>query len=1312
MILRIAKYNDKINALMKRFFYTLFAILAFVACSESDVDNGGNNGGGQTPPKQPEITLGTTAADFSTDGGSNVITFTSSEAWTAQVVNTRADDWCSIDPTSGPAGSAKITVTTTENDTPDDRTASIIIKAGTASKTINVSQKQKDALTVTSSKFEVSAEGGEVSIEVKANIDFEYTIEESAADWVEYKATRALKTSNLVFEVKENNDTDKREARIVISSDDMEEIVTIYQEGSEPSIILTENEFTVSSSAETIAVEVKSNVDVTVEIPTDADWIMENTTRAFSTNTYYFDIEQNDGYDNRTAQIKFTNKATGIYEYVTVTQMQRDAIVVAKDSYTVDSEGDEIVIEVGHNIDFDIEIADDWITRKETRAFKTDKLTFVIAANKGYDNRESTIKFTSKDRGITQTVKVYQAQENALIVSKKDIVVSDKGGDVEFVIQTNVEFTVSKPDVSWLREVTTRGLTSHTLRYEVDPNTSYDSREAKIVVTNRKDNTTETITITQAQKDAIVLAKSEYELGTEGGELDFDIQTNVDITVTISDTAKSWITQIETRGLETKTLHFDIAACTAEEDREGTITISGGNAKQTITIKQSSLKEILEKEREALIALYKATDGDNWTNNENWCSNKPLNQWSGVFVNNKGLVEKLSLRHRNIQGVIPESIGQLSELKYLDMYGNNIYGPLPDSLANCTHLQLLELANNPLTGAILPSYWGQNMKELEYLNIYNTNLSGEIPKSIGGMKKLKKMCLGSNKLSGSIPESIGKLSQLKELLLSVNELTGSIPESIASLSELQYLTLANNKFNGTIPKKFQETEMWKNCWPDVLQGNEFNLSNVKFYGPSFKNVKTLDGNIISDDVYSKNKITILCTWLEWADASFIYALKDMYAKYKDMGLDIICYSKEKNINVIKDFIQKHSIEWTTFSVEENKDNFLLKNTYYPFVNIIDQNGEIINTSIYGSIEYNFPNDLFIALEYDKYESTDYSKDGKVNILQTATKGNGVDIVLMGDAFTDRQIADGTYDNVMKTAMEKFFSEEPYKSFRNHFNVYSITCVSKHDIYGEKYGKKYATYSDTALECQFGIGTQVGGNHDKVLEYADKIGISDLLNSTIIVVMNSIDYAGTCYMYTYPESNMDWGMGLSISYFPKGKDEEALKEVINHETGGHGFAKLADEYAYENYGTIPSSEIQEKMIGEAWGWWKNVDFTNDPTKVKWRHFLSDSRYVYDDISIYEGACTYWTGVYRPSFNSIMRYNTGGFNAPSREAIYYRIHKLAYGPDWEYDYEEFVKWDEKNRNKEQTRGIPYRLDIPEDFQPTHPPVVINKSWKDAR
>ena len=76
---------------------------------------------------------------------------------------------------------------------------------------------------------------------------------------------------------------------------------------------------------------------------------------------------------------------------------------------------------------------------------------------------------------------------------------------------------------------------------------------------------------------------------------------------------------------------------------------------------------------------------------------------------------------------------------------------------------------------------------------------------------------------------------------------------------------------------------------------------------------------------------------------------------------------------------------------------------------------------------------------------------------------------------------------------------------------------------------------------------------------------------------------------------------------------------------------------------------------------------------------------------------------------MRYNTGGFNAPSREAIYYRIHKLAYGADWEYDYEEFVEWDARNRATAASRAMAYK---PANYKPTHPPVMVNKSWKDAK
>ena len=992
---------------MKRFLLYLLTVVSIVACSEGEpADNGSDDGGGNTPTT-PTITLNKSSVSFDELADEESISFSTTADWIAEIVNDRADGWLSVTPQSGTAGDASITIKATGNDTPDERNASIRIKAGTASKTISVSQKQKDALTVTSSKFEVEAEGGEVKIEVKANIDFEYAIDESAQEWIKYEGTRAMKTSTLTFSVAENDDTEKREGKIAIKSGEFNEVVTIYQAGSEPSIVISQNEYVVSSDGETISVEVSSNVDVEIEMPADADWISENTTRATSTNTYRFDIQPNEDYDQRTAEIKFTNKENGLsetvkvvqtqkdalvvakdsytvdsdggqlhievghnvdfdieiannwitkventrafvtetlvfniaknptndnregtiifkskdgklsqtvkvyqaqedaliiskkdivvsdeggtisfelqtnvefkvsepdvdwlrpvvtrgltthtlhYEYdanssydsreahivvtntktnasetITITQAQKDAIVLAKDSYTVSSEGDHIEIEVGHNVDFDIEISNDWITKTEnTRAFVTESIIFNIAKNPTNDNREGTIIFKSKDGAISQTVKVYQAQEDALIISKKDIVVSDEGGTISFELQTNVEFKVSDPDVDWLRPVVTRGLTTHTLHYEYDANSSYDSREAKIVVTDTKNNKSETITITQAQKDAIVLAKSEYEFGTDGGNLDFEIQTNVDVTVTISDNATDWIQQVETRALETKALYFNVTACSAEEDREGTITISGGNATQTITVKQSGLKEILEKEREALIAFYNATGGDNWTNNENWCSDKPVSEWYGVNsevdeffmpIDSKRVVS-IRLPFDNLNGNIPNEIANLKELTILDLSGNSITGEIQQfigDLSQLSQLSHLALAHCGLIGNIPEEI--ANLHSLKTLELTGNKLTGEIPEKISDLSQLKQLYLTFNLLSGKIPPSIGKLSKLEELLLSGNKLSGNIPKEIGSLTNLKYLNLSSNSLTGSIPSEITKLTQLEYLW---LNRNELN----------------------------------------------------------------------------------------------------------------------------------------------------------------------------------------------------------------------------------------------------------------------------------------------------------------------------------------------------------------------------------------------------------------------------------------------------------------------------------------------------------
>lgn len=332
-----------------------------------------------------------------------------------------------------------------------------------------------------------------------------------------------------------------------------------------------------------------------------------------------------------------------------------------------------------------------------------------------------------------------------------------------------------------------------------------------------------------------------------------------------------------------------------------------------------------------------------------------------------------------------------------------------------------------------------------------------------------------------------------------------------------------------------------------------------------------------------------------------------------------------------------------------------------------------------------------------YASTDYSTDGMTVTLHTAKIGAGIDVFIVGDGYTDRLIADKTYDSHMRKAMNAFFSEEPFLSFKDYFNVYYVVAVSENEV--------YSPYSSTVFNCNFGYGTQVGGNNIKVKDYAYKTNMVKSDENLYIIVINSPTYAGTTYM-NYPYDSFDFGCGESFAYCPAGESDIMFEEIIIHEAGGHGFAKLADEYYYG--GTMDEGEkmnVYEYRFDN--GWWKNIDFTPEPDRIKWSEFLHDSRYDEQHLGIFEGACTYEYGVYRPTDVSIMRYNTGGFNAPSRQAIYQRIHKLAYGDEWVYDHEKFVTWDMRSYNPEAVdrRKLQLQRLSEIDYRPLAPPVIIN-------
>ncbi|KAA6307449.1 hypothetical protein EZS27_040880, partial [termite gut metagenome] len=147
--------------------------------------------------------------------------------------------------------------------------------------------------------------------------------------------------------------------------------------------------------------------------------------------------------------------------------------------------------------------------------------------------------------------------------------------------------------------------------------------------------------------------------------------------------------------------------------------------------------------------------------------------------------------------------------------------------------------------------------------------------------------------------------------------------------------------------------------------------------------------------------------------------------------------------------------------------------------------------------------LFVFQTGVFYKSEDYSKDGNVIKLQSASRGKGIDLVFMGDGFTDKDIASGKYNDYMHRAMEHFFSIEPIKSHRDYFNVYSITIVSPNNVY-EYNG------AETALDVKFGESTHIEGNHTKCVEYASNAPVQDINKTLVTVVINHNVWAGTTY----------------------------------------------------------------------------------------------------------------------------------------------------------------------------------------------------------
>ena len=302
----------------------------------------------------------------------------------------------------------------------------------------------------------------------------------------------------------------------------------------------------------------------------------------------------------------------------------------------------------------------------------------------------------------------------------------------------------------------------------------------------------------------------------------------------------------------------------------------------------------------------------------------------------------------------------------------------------------------------------------------------------------------------------------------------------------------------------------------------------------------------------------------------------------------------------------------------------------------------------------------VTISQNTFGPASYYADGEVIKLQSATAatGRGIELVVMGDGYTIADMAkggSGKYETQMRAAVEHFFSTYPYTVHRNRFNVWMVAAVSNEQGISvanparrvdNKFKSVWEGGESTGVDCD-------GSIVDRYALPVASLSGKSLSELTVILPINADINAGTAEMR--PD-------GFSFAMCPVGP---AFKNVVVHESGGHGFAKLGDEYAY-NETTVPADRMAYiRSVKTSYGFYANLDFSADIARTSWSAFAGIPKYSM--VGTFEGGSSYLYGIWRPEANSSMSNGILYFNAPSRWAQVKRMYELEGTP---YTFEQFL------------------------------------------
>ena len=417
----------------------------------------------------------------------------------------------------------------------------------------------------------------------------------------------------------------------------------------------------------------------------------------------------------------------------------------------------------------------------------------------------------------------------------------------------------------------------------------------------------------------------------------------------------------------------------------------------------------------------------------------------------------------------------------------------------------------------------------------------------------------------------------------------------------------------------------------------------------------------------------------WKEFKRISAYRNLVVRPMVANAINTSVTRDLVLNADDEWVVESQPDWVTLDKTSGKGKHELKLTFAQMPqNPTTREGEVVFKLV--------GKDYRTCCKVTQYDYK-YAED-QILTLQSASKGKGVNLMFLGDGYNAKDVSEGKLLSNINTAVEHFFNIEPYKTYREYFNVYTGIAVSPESGIGGVNTIIHNRFNTTS-KGDVSLGGRNGeSDFYTIFEYACKAPTisNDNLNETLIVMIpNTEDYGGICYM---------WDEGAAIAYCPMSDYgyPTDFRGVIQHEAGGHGFAKLGDEYIYHNAfidncicNCCP--HVWEFNLAKAKGWYENLSLSGKMNEVPWSHLIFHEKYN-QIVDIFEGGFMHNRGVFRSEQNSCMNNMIPYYSTISRETIVKRIKSIA---GETYNFEEFVAKDVLEAGGTETDLS--RSDIPE-------------------